>query len=122
MAVYQGTRLRTTALPAESVGRSQRASVTESVSASPRVRPVGLLMAAIVSVTLLGMVYLTPTLGTNAASTEIGRLEVRHEQLVTDITRNEIAALELTLAETIVPKAKKQELKKLPPPVVLEAP
>jgi hypothetical protein len=83
---------------------------------------VGLLMAAIVSITVLGMVYLTPTLGTNAASTEIGRLELRHEELVTAITRNEIAALELTLAEAIVPKARKQDLKRLPPPVVLEAP
>ena len=82
----------------------------------------GLLMAAIVVVTMLGLVYLTPTLGTNATSTEIGRLEDQLEVLDTAITRNEIEALEMTRAETIIPLAKKQDLKRLAKPIVLTAP
>jgi len=82
----------------------------------------GLLMAAIVVVTMLGLVYLTPTLGTNATSTEIGRLEAQLQKLDTDITRNELMALEMTQAETIIPLAKDQELKRLAKPTVLSAP
>jgi len=123
MAVYQGTRLRTSALTkAETTPRPRRASAPASVSATPRVRPMGLLMAAIVVVTILGLVYLTPTLGTNATSTEIGRLEAQLLQLDIDITRNEVQALDMTQAEAIIPLAKKQDLKRLRAPVVLTAP
>jgi cell division protein FtsL len=82
----------------------------------------GMLMAAIVVVTMLGLVYLTPTLGTNATSTEIGRLEAQLEKLDIDIKRNEVQALEMTQAEAIIPQAKKQDLKRLDAPRVLTAP
>jgi cell division protein FtsL len=82
----------------------------------------GLLMAAIVAVTMLGLVYLTQTLGTNATSTEIGLLQTKRNELITDIKRLEIEALDMTQAEVIVPKARKQNLKRLGAPIVLPAP
>ena len=82
----------------------------------------GLLMAAIVAVTMLGLVYLTQTLGTNATSTEIGLLQGKRSDLLTDIKRNQIWALDLTQAEEIIPQARKLKLKKLGAPRVLPAP
>ncbi len=123
MAVYQGARLRTNALPAaEASARPPRAAAPASVGAAARVRPVGLLMAAIVAATIVGMVYLTQTLGTNAASTEIDRLEVQRNKLITEIKRHEIVALDMTQAEVVEPKARDQKLKRLGDPVVLSAP
>ena len=82
----------------------------------------GLLMAAIVAGTVLGMVYLTQTLGTNAASTEVYRLEAARNELITEIRRHQVVALELTQAETIVPRAQRQKLKRLDEPIILPAP
>ena len=82
----------------------------------------GLLMAAIVGSTIVGMVYLTQTLGTNAASTEIDLLELQRNQLIQEIKRHEIVALDMTQAEVIVPLARDQKLKRLGEPVVLPAP
>ena len=123
MAVYQGARLRTDAVPAAgSPARRARSSTPVGAGAMPRVRPMGLLMAAILGSTLVGMVYLTQTLGTNAASTEIDLLEVQRNQLIQEIKRHEIVALDMTQAEVIVPLARDQKLKRLGDPVVLPAP
>jgi len=123
MAVYQGTRLRSGAVRAAGTpARPVRSAAPAGVSAVPRVRPMGLLMAAIVAVTMLGLVYLTQTLGTNATSTEIGLLQTKRNELITDIKRLEIEALDMTQAEVIVPKARKQNLKRLGAPIVLPAP
>ncbi len=123
MAVYQGTRLRSGAVrAAETPARPVRSAGPAGVNAAPRVRPMGLLMAAIVAITMLGLVYLTQTLGTNATSTEIGLLQTQRNELITDIKRLEIEALDMTQAEVIVPKARKQNLKRLGAPIVLPAP
>ena len=123
MAVYQGARLRTNAPAAAGAStRPPRALAPATVGSAPRVRPVGLLMAAIVAGTIVGMVYLTQTLGTNAASTEIDRLEVQRNELITEIKRHEIVALDMTQAEVVEPKARDQKLKRLGDPVVLPAP
>ena len=123
MAVYQGARLRTNAPAAAGASaRQPRALAPATVGSAPRVRPVGLLMAAIVASTIVGMVYLTQTLGTNAASTEIDRLEVQRNELITEIKRHEIVALDMTQAEVVEPKARDQKLKRLGDPVVLPAP
>ena len=123
MAVYQGARLRTNAPAAAGASaRPSRALAPATVGSAPRVRPVGLLMAAIVASTIVGMVYLTQTLGTNAASTEIDRLEVQRNELITEIKRHEIVALDMTQAEVVEPKARDQKLKRLGDPVVLPAP
>lgn len=82
----------------------------------------GLLMAAIVAGTVLGMVYLTQTLGSNAASTEVYRLEAARNSLITEIRRHEVVALEMTQAETIVTAAQEQKLKRLGEPIILSAP
>jgi len=123
MAVFQGTRLRTDALPAaETSARRARAVSPATVSAAPRVRPMGLLMGAIVAATMLGLVYLTQTLGTNATSYEIFLLEGQHSKLNTDIKRQEWVALEQTQPEVILPKARDLKLKWLGEPIVLPAP
>ena len=82
----------------------------------------GLLMAAIVAVTMLGLVYLTQTLGTNATTSEIRGLEAASTELRKEIRRHDILALEMTQADAIVPLAKKQKLKRLGGLVVLPAP
>jgi hypothetical protein len=82
----------------------------------------GLLMAAIVAATIVGLVYLTQTLGTNAESTEIDRLEVQRNQLIQEIKRHEVVALDMTQAEVVVPRARDQKLKRLGEPLVLPAP
>jgi uncharacterized OsmC-like protein len=122
MAVYQGARLRTDAAPAADTSVRRVRSSSAGVGAAPRVRPMGLLMAAIVGSTIVGMVYLTQTLGTNAASTEIDLLEVQRNQLIQEIKRHEIVALDMTQAEVVVPLARDQNLKRLGEPVVLPAP
>lgn len=123
MAVYQGTRLRTSTLAAaETPARRVRSARPASVNAVPRVRPMGLLMAAISAVTMLGLVYLTQTLGTNATTTEISLLQTERNELITDLKRLEIEALDMTQAEVIVPKARQQNLKRLGAPIVLPAP
>lgn len=123
MAVYQGARLRTDVVPgADSSARTARPSSPATGGSAPRVRPMGLLMAAIVGSTIVGMVYLTQTLGTNAASTEIDLLELQRNQLIQEIKRHEIVALDMTQAEVIVPLARDQKLKRLGEPVVLPAP
>jgi len=123
MAVYQGARVRTSPLPAGATQlRSARAAAPTTVGVSPRVRPMGLLMAAIVAAMMLGLVYLTQTLGSNATSYEIGELEKQRNELVQEIKRHEILALDLTQAEVIVPAAQKQKLKRLGEAIVLPAP
>ena len=123
MAVYQGTRLRASTLSAaETTARRERSAAPSTVSPVPRVRPMGLLMAAIVAATMLGLVYLTQTLGTNATSTEIYRLETERNELITDIKRKQVWALEMVQAEAVLPKASKQKLKWLGEPIVLPAP
>jgi hypothetical protein len=82
----------------------------------------GLLMAAIMATTMLGLVYLTQTLGTNATTSEIGTLEAERNGLISEIKRHEAVALDMTQAEVIVPKARKQKLKRLGDPIVLPAP
>jgi hypothetical protein len=123
MAVYQGARLRATATPATgSSARQARATAPPRVSSAPRVRPMGLLMAVIVAATMLGLVYLTQTLGANATTTEIYVLEGQRGEIVTDIKRLQIAILKANEPEVIVPKAQKQKLKKLGGITVLPAP
>jgi len=123
MAVYQGTRLRTNALPAAgSSAQRARAAAPAAVSASPRVRPMGLIMAAIVVATMLGLVYLTQTLGTDATVNEIGTLEAKLDKIDVQINRIETEALILSQAEAVVPLAQDQELRRLGPPIVLSAP
>ena len=82
----------------------------------------GVLMAVTVAVTMLGLVYLTQTLGTSATSSEIYYLEQDRADLIKDTKRLQIRTRRMTEAEIIIPKAQKQGLKHLGDIVVLTAP
>ena len=123
MAVYQGARVRTDALRAAEVSaRQARAAAPASVSTAPRMRPMGLLMAAIVASTILGLVYLTQTLGSSATSSEIFDLQTKRNDLIKDTRILQIHVMDAVESDVIVPRAKKQELKKLGGITVLPAP
>ena len=125
MAVYQGARLRTDALPAGGVAsRQARAAALPSTNTTTnsRVRPMGLLMAVIVAVTMLGLVDLPQTLGSSATDTEIWRLQKASGELVADTRTLQIQVLKATESDEIVPEAKKLKLQRLGQPKVLTAP
>lgn len=123
MAVYQGARVRTDALPAgQAVSRRGRVAAPPIASTASRARPMGLLMAVIVATTMLGLVYLTQTLGSSATDTEIWRLQNQSRELWTDTRNLQIRALKATEADEIVPAAKNLKLKRLGDPDVLPAP
>lgn len=124
MAVYQGTRLRTAvprsdALPSRAAGRVVRVS---PVAGAARVRPATALMGVVLAGTLLGFVYLTQTLGSNAASAEIVSLQARGEALVRQ-QRNQEAAVQFKADPVQVGlRAKKLGLVRLGDAEILTAP
>jgi hypothetical protein len=123
MAVFQGARLRSTALPAaDSAARFPRVSAPPTVDAIPRVRPMGLLMAGIVTATMLGLVYLTQTLGSNVTTQEIRSLDAQRQELHQTIRRNAVAVQDVTDADVITIAARGQKLKRLGGVLVLPAP
>lgn len=125
MAVFQGARLRSTTLPAvDDAARFPRVSAPApaTVRATPRVRPMGLLMAGIVTATMLGLVYLTQTLGSNATTDEIRSLDVQRQELHKTIRRSAVAVQDVTDADVITVAARDQKLKRLGGPLVLPAP
>ncbi len=74
MAIYQGARLGNAGFRAETVTAAPRRAVRSAEVAGPRVRPAALLVAIILVGTILGLAYLTQTLGANASNVEIGQL------------------------------------------------
>jgi len=123
MAVYQGVRVRGSALSARRADDvPPRAAVPSSTDQRQRVRPTGLLMAAIVAATILGLVYLTQTLGSSATSSEIYDLEGQRSELQGDIATGTLLVLEASDRETVRPAARKLKLKPLGAPLVLRAP
>ena len=121
MAVYQGARLRTVALPAGDAERHAR--ITQApVRSTPRIRPAGLLMAAILTATMLGLVYLTQTLASNATSLEIQSLAGEAQTLRRQLL-NQQSAVELGVdPDRIADEAKRIGLVRLDDIVVLPAP
>lgn len=81
MAIYQGARLRDIGFPAETATTAPRHVVRPAEVAAPRVRPAALLVVVILMGTILGLAYLTQTLGANASRVEIGQLAVEREGL-----------------------------------------
>jgi hypothetical protein len=126
MAVYQGARLRTQALrtqalPARTAGRISRGSPAAAAAAA-RVRPTTALMGIVLAGTLLGLVYLTQTLGSNAASAEIVGLRTRAEELDRQ-QRNQVAAVQFKADPVQVGlRAKKLGLVRLRDAEILPAP
>lgn len=82
----------------------------------------GVLMAAVVIATLLGLAYLTQTLGSNATSAEIRWLEGEQRKMETEIRRHQSLVMIKAQDEKIQTEARRLKLTKLPQPVVLEAP
>ena len=123
MAVFQGARVRGTALPAAGVDDVRaRVAVPAAHPPRPRVRPMGLLMATIVAATLLGLVYLTQTLGSNATTSEIWKLEQDRAKLQSQINRHAIQVLQSSDSDSVRTQARRLKLKKLDEPLVLSAP
>jgi uncharacterized OsmC-like protein len=122
MAVFQGARLRSTALPAAQPVARARVAAPATVGSSPRVRPMGLLMAGIIAATMLGLVYLTQTLGSNATTTDIRLLGDDRAELTTEIHRHELSVLQRAGEENVIGAAHRQKLKRLDARVVLSAP
>ena len=75
-----------------------------------------------VATTMLGLVYLTQTLGASATSTEIFYLEKEAGELFKDTRSLQIQALKLTESDRVIPKARKQKLQPLDDLRVLSAP
>lgn len=79
-------------------------------------------MAGILTATMLGLVYLTQTLASNATSLEITRLanqsQSLHEQLLRQSTKVQITVNE----DAIAREARKLGLQQLDDPIVLKAP
>lgn len=122
MAVFQGARLRAAAIPDRGLGVRARGVSRPVAAAVPRLRPTGLLMAAILAATMLGLVYLTQTLASNATSSEIGDLVDRREEIARQL-RNQALAIE-TWADPaqVGRKARELGLRQLGDVVVLPAP
>ena len=70
-------------------------------------------MAGIVAATMLGLVYLTQTMGTNATSSEIRALEAQRSNLMDSIGRQVRTVDEALEAELVIKGAKKAGLKRL---------
>ncbi len=123
MAVLHGARLRHGALPAPAApGTRPRVAVPRSGQPAHRVRPTGLLLAGIAAATILGLAYLTQTLGSNATNSEIRSLDRARGALQTEINRHAILVLKAADGDTVRSEARRLGLKKLGDPVVLTAP
>ena len=95
---------------------------TSTASAVARVRPAGLLLAAIMAAALVGMVYLTQTLGANAMSSEAHNLGVDGADIQVQIKRNYIQVSLHVQDDEIRAAARRLKLKDLAKPLVLRAP
>ena len=82
----------------------------------------GLLLAGIVAATMLGLAYLTQTLGANATTSEIGGLDAARSKIHTQITRDRLLIEDWTERDMVVPLAHEAKLKDLGAPVALTAP
>jgi hypothetical protein len=81
MAVYQGARYRTPPLPFGARPVTQRRVARVPVRARTRVRPVTMVLAAILVAFLLGLVYLTQTLQAGVANYQIDNLMIERRTL-----------------------------------------
>ncbi|MFV2062215.1 MAG: hypothetical protein ACC726_01720 [Chloroflexota bacterium] len=126
MAAFQGASLRAIALPVRGVERrgvrTTRATRPTAARSTHRIRPTGLLMAAILTATMLALVYLTQTLASNATSLEIidlgDKSQVLQGQLLNQRSKIETDAN----PDAIIRAAKRLGLVNLGDARVLEAP
>jgi hypothetical protein len=120
MAVFQGARPRAMALPGRALERPGRDLRTSTRPVRPRATAV--LLGGVLAATMLGLVYLTQTLGANAASAEIARLQAARESVAQKVT-NQTAYLEtLVDPDKVSQRAKQLGLVKLGDTLTLSAP
>ena len=94
MAVFQGARLRTAALPAGPADAPRHARQSRAATGRPPAADRASSWRAILAGTMLGLVYLTQTLGSNATSSEIDDLAAEREDLARQL-RNLAVAVEI---------------------------
>jgi hypothetical protein len=82
----------------------------------------GLLIAAILATTMLGLVYLTQTLGTNATTSEISDLAAKGNELRGFLRTQDWAVSVNTDPQDVAKRARDLKLKSLGEPRVLRAP
>jgi hypothetical protein len=128
MAAFSGARIRPLGLPAGTAAVRQGGSPMLSPGGQAlrrpavHLRPTGMLMAAILAATMLGLVYLTQTLGSNATHSEIGDLVSRREELGRQLRNLAVAVETYADAEEIGRRARKLGLIELGDVIVLAAP
>ncbi len=79
-------------------------------------------MAAIVAATMLGLVYLTQTLGSNATSSEILSLAAESEEIAQDLRNQAYSVQVYSDPEEIIERAGELGLSRLGDSVVLTVP
>jgi hypothetical protein len=79
-------------------------------------------MAAIIAATMLGLVYLTQTLGSNAASSEIRGLTFKSERLADQLRNQSLAIEQYSDPEKIIERATEQGLGPIADTVILTVP
>ena len=121
MAVFQGARTPAVALPARRVRRS----VTDLplVGRSlPRPRASGLLLGGILVLTMVALVYQTPTLTSNATSSEITQLGWQKAELSRKIRNQAMAVTTHADPVEVASRARDLGLRQLDKALVLSAP
>jgi hypothetical protein len=137
MAIFQGVRLRGITLPGESPVRARARARGHGV-ADPRraaearpspdaarpagVRPVGILIAMILVATMVGLAYLSQTLGTNATTEEISSLTGRANMARQVLSRQALVVEFAIDPQKVATEAGKLRLRSLGDPVVFRAP
>ena len=123
MAVLGGTRVRSSALSTVHASTGRPRVVTPAPARpAPRVRPIGLFMGGIVAATMLGLVYLTQTLGANATDSEVRMLSVESAQLEDRLRRQAVWVQTFTDADEVSERAKDLGLRRLGDVLVLPTP
>jgi hypothetical protein len=120
MAVFQGARQRTMALPARAVERGARDVPASTRSARPRATT--MLLAGVLAATMFGLVYLTQTLGANATSAQIAQLQVSLEKGARKVTSQTTLILTMVDPDDVGRRAKELGLVRLGDTLTLSAP
>lgn len=120
MAVYQGVRLRPASLPARRVERGRIVPV--DLARRARARPAGVIMGVTLGLTMLLLVYLTQTLGSNATEVELGSLAAQRQTLMRQLT-NQAALVKIKSDPVeVARRADRAGLVQLDDAIILRAP
>jgi hypothetical protein len=124
MAVLGGVRLRATATPSAGLAsvraRPRQAgrvaasrATTDPTRQAARVRPIGVVIAAILILTMLGMVYLSQTLGAGAATRQLAAIDAQAEAIGQQQRQVEVRIRQQAETNEIAKAARALKLKKM---------